>query len=90
MARCRMLRSLSFVAVVDMAEVATEGCETIKESNGEEKIKRRRLKNERGTTTRRRFSPMQAGRGETINKKTNRCRFDPLEQRQRRGSNKYE
>ena len=30
MAHCRYLRSLSFVAVVDMAEVEGEGCETTK------------------------------------------------------------
>jgi len=64
MAHCRWLRSLSFVAVVDMVEV--EGCETIKRLRNNKE--RWRLKNERGTTTRRRFSPMQAGRGETINK----------------------
>jgi len=75
--------------VVDMAEVETEaqGCETLKEGKGYERIKRRRLKNERGTTTRRRFSLMQTGRGETINKQ--RCWLNPLEQGQRRGSNKY-
>jgi len=60
-----------------MAEV--EGCDTIRRA----KVK----KQSRGTTTRRRFSPMQAGRGETIYKE--RRWVDPLEQGQRRGSNKY-
>jgi hypothetical protein len=49
-----------------MAEVEREGCVTIKRLRNNKE--RRRLKNEKGTTTRRRFNPMQAGRGETINK----------------------
>jgi len=40
MAHCRQLRSLSFVAVVNMGVVETEGCETIKRLT----IEGRRLK----------------------------------------------
>lgn len=78
MAHCRKLRSLSCVAMVDMSEI----CETVMEGQGSETISR-------GTTSRRHFSPMQAGRGEKINKKTKRYWLDPLEQGQRRGCTQY-
>jgi hypothetical protein len=78
MAHFRKLRSLSCVAVVDMSEI----CETVMEGQGSETISR-------GTTSRRRFSPLQGGQGETINQKTKRYWLDPPEQGQRRGSTKY-